>query len=187
MFKATVLFKIVAVNRGESLGNDRVAYNRPLIYEAFSSENILFVSVEPINGGLACLRNHKLLQNQIYSSPVFDHVGDEHVFAEVDASVRPSVFAHRFQDILGRYNTLWLIFLATICCLRSRSKTLHLLVNELANVQNSYREALNDKLIRDWVRVYLTVLCVQELRPANDHGCWHEHLELVLRGDLRCL
>ena len=74
VIEATVLFKVIPVNSGESLGNDRVADNRSLIYEAFRSENILFVAVEPINCGLACLRDHKLLQNQVYSSPTFDHV-----------------------------------------------------------------------------------------------------------------
>ena len=62
-----------------------------------------------------------------------------------------------------------------------------MLVNELTHVQNSDRKVLNDKLIRDGVRVNLAVLCVQELCSADDHGRWHEHLELVLRGDLGCL
>ena len=61
---------------------------------------------------------------------------------------------------------------------------MHVFFNELFHVHYCDWVALDDDLICHGIGVNLAVMLMHEFCSSNDHGRWHEDLELVLCGDL---
>ena len=101
-----MLFFILSVHLFEYLLYSCVAINGLFIYDTLCAVDIALIPVEPIDTGLQCLLNDKLLDNDITGAPLLDQVCNQLVLVEVHLSDCMSIAPDHFEYKPWRDNAL---------------------------------------------------------------------------------
>ena len=165
-----------------------IVYNAFLIDDTLGPVDIALIAVEAIDASLKRLLYHELLHDQVTSTPVFAQVSEELIAAEIDAScgVSPG-FLDDFQDVLGWYDPLWLRLVPAALLVHGFWRWLHLmhvLVDEVLQMEDGDSSLLDDKLLSAGVRVNESILGVLQLGVSDEGSGRHKKLHTVLHTDV---